>query len=66
MVRREQVKNGRAKYTPLANFHARIVRDLIFDDGEHERRAFALEAELEGRRLAFTVSAAEFTRMGGC
>ena len=64
LVRLQQLKDGRAKYTPLANFHARIVRDLRLDDGEHPRRIFELEAELEGRRIVFSLSAAEFGRMG--
>jgi len=62
MVRRKQ-ENGRVKSVPLANFHARIVRDLVFEDGEHQSRAFTLEAELEGRRVVFTIPAAEFGRI---
>jgi hypothetical protein len=64
MVRREPLANGRFKIIPLANFSARIVRDLVFDDGEHRRRAFVVEAELDGRRIEFPVSASEFGRMG--
>lgn len=63
MVRREELDNGHFRIVPLANFSARIVRDFVFDEGEHQRRAFELEAELEGRRLTFSVSAAEFGRM---
>ena len=64
MVRRQQLENGRVKYVPLANFHARIVRDLVFEDSERQSRAFTIEAELEGRRVVFTIPAAEFGRMG--
>src|SRR6266568_5071900 len=46
MVRREQLQNGRWKCTAVANFTARIVSDIIRDDGAEERRDFGLEAEL--------------------
>lgn len=64
LVRVEQRGNGGLKSTAVANFHARIVRDLILDDGEEQRREFGMDAELGGRRVAFSVSAAEFSRMG--
>src|SRR5712691_2486196 len=64
IVRVEQRENGGLKSTAVANFNARIVRDLILDDGEEEKREFGVEAELGGRRVAFAVSAAEFSRMG--
>jgi hypothetical protein len=64
IVRRENCSNGRWRIIPVANFHARIVRDILLDDGEEERREFGVEAELGGRKLIFAVSAAEFGRMG--
>ena len=64
MVRVDQRENGLAKRTAVANFHARIVRDLILDDGQDYNRYFSLEAELGGHKIAFAVSAAEFSRMG--
>jgi len=64
MVRREDFGTGRSKLIPLANFSARIVRDLILDDGAETSRAFGLEAELGGEKLAFLVPVAEFGRMG--
>jgi hypothetical protein len=64
MVRVEQRENGGLKSTVVANFNARIVRDIILDDGEEQRRHFGVEAELGGARLAFSVSAAEFGGMG--
>jgi hypothetical protein len=64
LIRVERRENGHLKTTAVANFHARIVRDLILDDGEEERRHFGVEAELGGQRVAFAVSAAEFSRMG--
>src|SRR5438552_182292 len=64
MVRREQLADGRWKCTAVANFSARIVSDIILDDGEQQRRHFGVEAEVAGRRLAFAVPAAEFGRMG--
>jgi hypothetical protein len=64
MVRREQWVNGRSRCTAAANFIARIVSDMVLDDGNEERREFGVEAELGGRRVAFVVPAAEFGRMG--
>jgi hypothetical protein len=63
MFRRERLQNGRIRYTPLANFTARIVSDILRDDGEQERREFGIEAELGGSKLIFPLSAAEFGRM---
>src|SRR5580658_4310679 len=63
MLRVEQRANG-SKSTPVANFNARIVRDLILDDGQELRRHFEVEATLGGRRVVFVLSAAEFSRMG--
>jgi hypothetical protein len=63
MVRTEQMENGRKKITALANFHARIIGDLILDDGDQQRREFRMEAEVAGQTLAFSVSAFEFARM---
>jgi len=64
IVRVEQRENGVLKSTAVANFHARIVRDVILNNGQEEQREFGVEAELGGRRVAFSVSAAEFSRMG--
>jgi hypothetical protein len=61
MVRRA---NGHLKPIAVANFSARIVRDLILDDDTEQRRELGIEAELGGQRLAFVVPAAEFGRMG--
>jgi hypothetical protein len=64
MVRVERLKDGRWKFTPIANFTARIVTDIIQDDGDEESRYFGLEVELGGRRLVLAVPAAAFGRMG--
>jgi hypothetical protein len=64
MVRIERREEGRATITALTNFHARIVGDLILDDGDQERRRFRLEAEVAGQSTTFTVSAVEFSQMG--
>ena len=64
MVRCERLDNGRRKVTAVANFTARIVRDLILDDDAEPGREFDVEAEWGGRQHAFSVSAAEFARMG--
>ncbi len=47
----------------MANFTARIVRDLILDDDAEPTRRFALEARSGAERFAFVVTAAEFGRM---
>jgi hypothetical protein len=64
MARIEPLENGRTRVTPVANFQARIVSDLMVDDGDQEQRAFSLEAEVAGQRIAFSVSAVEFAGMG--
>ena len=63
MLRRERMQNGRVRYTALANFNARIVSDILRDDGEQERREFRIETELDGSKLTLALSAAEFGRM---
>jgi hypothetical protein len=63
MVRCERLDNGRRRVTAVANFTARIVGDRIFDDEAEPRREFAVEGALGGQRIAFSVSAAEFSRM---
>lgn len=45
---------------PLTNFKARIVEDVVEDDGVEERRSFGLEAELEGRTARFLVPLSRF------
>ena len=63
MVRQERRKNGPMRVTALANFRARIVKDMLLDDGEQHHREFEMEAELSGVKHAVTVTAAEFHRM---
>ena len=62
-VRHEVLRDGTVKTTLVANFQARIVRDVVIDDGEQERREFGIEAELGGNKLTFLVTATEFSRM---
>lgn len=57
------LKSGRLKSWKIANFSARIIRDLVLDDGEHWGRKFGVEAEVNGKTIAFDLSVAEFTRM---
>src|SRR5260370_22046913 len=65
MLHIEQLRKGCSKVTAVSNFYARIVGDLIVDDGEEERREFRLEAELAGQTLLVAVSAAGVGRVGG-
>ena len=44
----------------LTNFSARIVADLVKDDGEETRRTFELESDLYGRTSRFGVAAGSF------
>ncbi len=64
MVRRALLANGQLKLVPVTNFRARIASDIIVDDGTEERRHCGVQAELDGQKVSFTVSAAEFGRMG--
>ncbi len=61
---RKHLQNGRVRLTPLANFSARIVRDLILEDDAESRRDFGIEAELGGQKFSFVVAAREFGGMG--
>ena len=63
IIRRERLANGRIRVTPVANFNARIVRDLVFDDDVDQRREFRIEAELDDRIVHFVVPASEFPQM---
>ena len=38
MVRRGRLRKGGWKCIPIANFGARIVRDILWDDGAGEQR----------------------------
>jgi hypothetical protein len=64
MVRRERLENGRVRVTPIANFIARIVGDLVLDDDAETRRDLSMEGEVAKRKVTFVLSAAEFPRMG--
>src|SRR5271155_4540845 len=56
MVRCERLDSGRRKVIPVANFHARIARDLVLDDEAEAKREFVVDAELGGQRISFSVS----------
>jgi hypothetical protein len=63
MVRRRQLPDGRLKFTTLANFTARIVRDLVQDDDAERQRLFEVEAKVGGKTIAFVIHSTEFARM---
>ena len=44
----------------LTNFIARIVKDVVEDDGVEQKRLFEIEAELRGRKYRFTVPENEY------
>jgi len=47
----------------LTNFHAKIVAEVIEDDGAEEQRMLELETLLRGRTARFTLPTNEFTLM---
>ena len=59
---RKTTRDGSVE-TPLTNFSARIVADLLEDDGVEARRVFEVEATLEGRTQRFRVPAERFAGM---
>jgi len=63
MVRRERSETGRVRFTPVANFTARITRDLLLESDAGPEREFVLEAQLGGQDYTFQISATEFSRM---
>jgi hypothetical protein len=50
--------------TPLTNFTAKIVGDVVEDDGAEESRSFEIQAELNGRPSTFAIPAERFAGMG--
>jgi hypothetical protein len=56
------ITERRVRYTPLANFIARIVSDILRDDGEQEWREFGIEAALAGPAPACSCRHLEFIR----
>jgi hypothetical protein len=55
----------RENYVPfkIANFDARIVADLVTDDGAEQTRVFTIEAELGTRKTRMDISAKDFRAM---
>ena len=49
--------------TTLTNFTARIISDVLEDDGAERRRLFEIEAMLHGRPSTFQVAANQFAAM---
>jgi len=62
LVRRIEL-NGRTRTVPIANFVARIVRDVVVDDGADQIREFEIVVETPTGKLCFQISAGEFSRM---
>nr|MBA2782790.1 DUF3854 domain-containing protein [Rubrobacteraceae bacterium] len=50
--------------TPLTNFVAEIVSDIVEDDGAEEKHTYEIEARSGGRLRRFEVPAASFASMG--
>ena len=66
ICRRANDKYGGETIIPLCNFDARIVEDVVEDDGESQERRFAIEGGLgSGDKLPrIEVEAGEFSQMG--
>ena len=62
MVRCERLKKGATKVIPIANFTARILRDLVLDDCPAHRQ-FEIHAKLPGQEKIVVISASAFHRM---
>ena len=58
----KQTKDGEV-WVPLTNFSARIVADLVEDDGSERRQVFEIEATHEGQTTRFAVPAQQFSAM---
>jgi len=59
---RRQTREGEV-LARLTNFRARIVGELVRDDGAETQRLFEIEADLKGRTRRFSLSASRFMRM---
>jgi hypothetical protein len=59
-----RVRQDRDVIEPLTNFEAKIIRDVVEDDGVEQRRRFHLEAKLNSKTIYFELPAAQFTTMG--
>jgi len=57
------LKGGSSTRWEVANFTARIVRDIILDDGEDQERKFGVEVQVGGKTLSLVLSVTEFRRM---
>lgn len=47
----------------LANFNAKVVNEIVYDDGVEQQRYFDLEVTLNGRTISCTCSASDFAGM---
>lgn len=56
-------REGNHSPVTLANFTARIVADVVRDDGEEKTRALKLAASLNGQASELIITAAEFGKM---
>ena len=56
-------KNGEPADTPVSNFTARIVADVVTDDGLDVRRVFGVKANVKGREILCDVPSEDFSSM---
>ena len=63
MVRIEGRKDGAARHIPLTNFNARIVREIVSDDGVEQHLTLGLQADVAGKTICFVLQPPEFNRM---
>lgn len=62
LIWRKPVQGGTVD-VPLADFTAKIVGDVVEDDGAEERRFYEIEAVLDGRVQRVTIPASQFASM---
>jgi Domain of unknown function (DUF3854)/Domain of unknown function (DUF927) len=51
-------------WIPLTNFTARLIADVVRDDGVETTREFEIEATLQGRSSSFLIPARQFDGLG--
>jgi hypothetical protein len=54
---------NKGEWTKLANFTARITKQVEIGDGDEEEREFEITAELAGREYKFSIPAREFSSL---
>ena len=62
LVWNKQTSEGRVR-VPLTNFPAKIISDVVEDDGVETQRFLEIEATVDGKTQSFTIPASQFHSM---